>query len=32
MIVAMCFIHNVSTMFYVLRFLLGVAQVGFFPR
>ncbi|MEV7394754.1 MFS transporter [Streptomyces sp. NPDC091215] len=29
-IVAMCFIHNV-TMFYVLRFLLGVAEAGFFP-
>ena len=28
-IVAMCFIHNV--MFYVLRFLLGVAEAGFFP-
>ncbi|MFF1441034.1 MFS transporter [Streptomyces sp. NPDC058295] len=29
-IVAMCFIHNV-TMFYSLRFLLGVAEAGFFP-
>ncbi|KOG35014.1 MFS transporter [Streptomyces resistomycificus] len=29
-IVAMCFIHNV-TMFYALRFLLGVAEAGFFP-
>lgn len=29
-IVTMCFIHNV-TMFYVLRFLLGVAEAGFFP-
>ncbi|MFJ3801951.1 MFS transporter [Streptomyces sp. NPDC090088] len=29
-IVAMCFIHNVTT-FYVLRFLLGVAEAGFFP-
>ncbi|MEV0638204.1 MFS transporter [Streptomyces sp. NPDC050619] len=29
-IVAMCFIHNVMT-FYVLRFLLGVAEAGFFP-
>jgi MFS family permease len=29
-IMAMCFIHNV-TMFYVLRFLLGVAEAGFFP-
>ncbi|MEU0199263.1 MULTISPECIES: MFS transporter [unclassified Streptomyces] len=29
-IVAMCFIHNVW-MFYALRFLLGVAEAGFFP-
>lgn len=29
-IVAMCFIHNVW-MFYGLRFLLGVAEAGFFP-
>lgn len=29
-IVTMCFIHNVTT-FYVLRFLLGVAEAGFFP-
>jgi MFS family permease len=29
-IVAMCFIHNVW-MFYSLRFLLGVAEAGFFP-
>ena len=29
-IVTMCFIHNV-TMFYALRFLLGVAEAGFFP-
>lgn len=29
-IVSMCFIHNVTT-FYVLRFLLGVAEAGFFP-
>lgn len=29
-IVAMCFIHNVTT-FYTLRFLLGVAEAGFFP-
>ncbi|MDQ1047112.1 MFS transporter [Streptomyces sp. V4I2] len=29
-IVAMCFIHNVA-MFYALRFLLGVAEAGFFP-
>ncbi|MDN0200443.1 MFS transporter [Streptomyces sp. S.PNR 29] len=29
-IVAMCFIHSVW-MFYVLRFLLGVAEAGFFP-
>ncbi|WP_246113934.1 MFS transporter [Streptomyces montanus] len=29
-IVAMCFIQNVM-MFYVLRFLLGVAEAGFFP-
>ncbi|MEU7321580.1 MFS transporter [Streptomyces griseoviridis] len=29
-IIAMCFIHNV-TMFYSLRFLLGVAEAGFFP-
>ncbi|WP_405616494.1 MFS transporter [Streptomyces sp. NBC_00076] len=29
-IVAMCFIHNV-TLFYALRFLLGVAEAGFFP-
>jgi MFS family permease len=29
-IVAMCFIHNV-TMFYALRFLLGVTEAGFFP-
>ncbi|MEU5594254.1 MFS transporter [Streptomyces sp. NPDC020298] len=29
-IVAMCFIHSV-VMFYSLRFLLGVAEAGFFP-
>ncbi|CAL9306195.1 MFS transporter [Streptomyces sp. SudanB52_2052] len=29
-IVAMCFIHSVW-MFYALRFLLGVAEAGFFP-
>ncbi|MFI5470220.1 MFS transporter [Streptomyces cacaoi] len=29
-IVAMCFIHDVTT-FYTLRFLLGVAEAGFFP-
>ncbi|MGW2516093.1 MFS transporter [Streptomyces sp. NPDC001617] len=29
-IVAMCFIHD-TTAFYVLRFLLGVAEAGFFP-
>ncbi|MGW0870690.1 MFS transporter [Streptomyces sp. NPDC002740] len=29
-IVAMCFIHDVTT-FYSLRFLLGVAEAGFFP-
>ncbi|MGW2262420.1 MFS transporter [Streptomyces sp. NPDC001780] len=29
-IVAMSFIHNV-TVFYILRFLLGVAEAGFFP-
>lgn len=29
-ILAMCFIQNV-TMFYVLRFILGVAEAGFFP-
>ncbi|MFD7710641.1 MFS transporter [Streptomyces sp. NPDC059786] len=29
-ILAMCFIHNVWT-FYGLRFLLGVAEAGFFP-
>lgn len=29
-VVAMCFIHNVW-MFYGLRFLLGVAEAGFFP-
>ncbi|MEV7085371.1 MFS transporter [Streptomyces sp. NPDC093085] len=29
-ILAMCLIHNVTT-FYVLRFLLGVTEAGFFP-
>ncbi|MFF5563456.1 MFS transporter [Streptomyces sp. NPDC012623] len=29
-ILAMCLIHNVTT-FYVLRFVLGVAEAGFFP-
>ncbi|MFJ1749333.1 MFS transporter [Streptomyces sp. NPDC088116] len=29
-ILAMCFIQNV-TMFYVLRFVLGIAEAGFFP-